>query len=83
MPLRTELHPHPRSLLVLSPKQAAVRFLVVAFSIPQGAPIESDQSVESSSFRRANSFRSSNFTQHDRTVGIEDEAIALPTHLVE
>src|SRR5258706_7822159 len=55
---RTEPPPHPRPLLPSSPKQTR-GYAGVAFSIPRGAPIESDQSDGSLSFHLANPFQSS------------------------
>src|SRR5713226_4673214 len=57
--LRTEPPPHRRPLLPSSPKPTGARYPGAAFSIPRCAPIESAQSDESWSCRRANSFRSS------------------------
>ena len=56
--LRTELPRHRRPLLPSSPRPTGVRYPRSAFSIPRRAPIESTQSVESWSCRRANPFRS-------------------------
>jgi hypothetical protein len=57
--LRTELLRHRRPLLPLGPKPTGIRYPGAAFSIPRHPPIESDQSDEWWSCRRANPFRSS------------------------
>jgi len=75
--LRTEPPPHRRPLLPSSPKPTGARYHGAAFSIPRCAPIESAQSDESWSCRRANPFRFS----ASLVVGIN--ATRVPTQFIE